>query len=745
VLLFSSVAFNILDAPPFRALLRKWMPGVKRIPSRRAMSGPVLQRLLAILTTNAKLAYSKGSYVSLSFHGWKSTANRKLLGMITELVDMSTGKVAVDFRGTREITALAETTGLIVGQVELELAKALSDNDYLPPLSSGGRDSACASVLTSIVRDSASCNVGAKLEFSRRFPSIVMVACMALQLNLLTVNIVTHPALKSAAGQCSKVVMFFKQSTKYRGLLEELMTVTLGHIMSLVQRGETRWLSHHGVVQRLLKLKPALVAFRDRYHSDRALRSTANGATVVELLRSPRFWDQAELVSHLLRPIVVELGIIERRNGNLSDVCATFGRLFAYFQQLKRETAATAADGTVIASLFAVAADPTMTAVTHQVCGSALGHLQWRQNRYYDAPLLAVAHLLDPKRHTAGLTCGKGGVAERSNLLRLFLALARRFGPPEDKTVSTDACDETFKTVAAFSRYLEGGSKELLMYNDQSGGAERIGAVHMWQLCSTFAGTALSEVAKRLLSIPAHAAEMERVWSQMGAANSPVRNRLTTDRLTDMTRVVVHMHSETEAGKLAPRETFEPGCLMPGFHGRRVADDGAAAVGVVVGGGGQMGRAADASEQDAWGDALDAIGEFGSSHLFHGVDEEGEVNIDDDLEEIGRKLQAILEEESLSIVDGVGEPAGVGAGGRETGASAAVKTTEDLVRLVSAFVSGADSGRHGEGDREDLQSWKANVPVLLRDMFDTEWYLGNARLVNQLEQQNTREGVSAEA
>jgi len=446
VLLFSSIAFSILDAPPFRAL-RKWMPGIKRIPSRRAMSGPVLKRLIAILTTNAKSVYSKGAYVSLSFDGWKITANRKLLRMITGLVDMYTGKVAVDFRGTRDITALAETTGLIVGQVELELAKAQSDNDYVPPLSSGGRDSECASVLTSLVSDSVSCNVGAKLKFSRRFPSIVMVACMEHQLNLLMANIVTHPALKSAAGHCSKVVMFFKQSKKYRGFVEELMTETLGHIMSLVQRGETRWYSHHGVVQRLLELNPALIAFSDRYHSDRALRSTANGATVVELLRSQRFWDQTELVAHLLRPIVVELGIVERRNGNLSDVCATFGRLFAYFQQLKRETAATTADGTVIAPLFAVAADPTVTAVTHQVCGSALVHLQWLLKRYYDAPLLAVAHVLDPTRHTAGLICGKGGVAERSNLLRLFLALARRFGLPEGKTVSTDACDEAYNRL----------------------------------------------------------------------------------------------------------------------------------------------------------------------------------------------------------------------------------------------------------------------------------------------------------
>jgi len=47
VLLFCSIAFNVLDAEPFRILFRKWMPGRKVLPTRRAMSGTVLQRLLA--------------------------------------------------------------------------------------------------------------------------------------------------------------------------------------------------------------------------------------------------------------------------------------------------------------------------------------------------------------------------------------------------------------------------------------------------------------------------------------------------------------------------------------------------------------------------------------------------------------------------------------------------------------------------------------------------------------------------
>jgi len=132
-MLFSRISYNLLESPLFRSFIRKWMPGIKNIPTRHAMSSTVLERLLGSLSAAVKTVYSKGAFVSLSFDGWKSGGGRKLIGMLAGLVSKNTGEVSVDFSGTSDITALAETSELVVSQDELELERARADNDYLPP------------------------------------------------------------------------------------------------------------------------------------------------------------------------------------------------------------------------------------------------------------------------------------------------------------------------------------------------------------------------------------------------------------------------------------------------------------------------------------------------------------------------------------------------------------------------------------------------------------------------------------
>lgn len=94
--------------------------------------------------------------------------------------------------------------------------------------------------------------------------------------------------------------------------------------------------------------------------------ATVNRSNVVDLLHSARFWVMAEHCSKLLRPIVIYIGLIERCSSNVADVCESFGQLLAYFQPLKAETVALAANGaTALAPLFAVAADPIVTAISN--------------------------------------------------------------------------------------------------------------------------------------------------------------------------------------------------------------------------------------------------------------------------------------------------------------------------------------------------------------------------------------------
>ena len=484
--------------------------------------------------------------MSISFDGWKNVAGRKLLGVLALLFGQPSGTVMVDFLGTTDITELPETTDLVALEVERALESARVANSFLPPLPSGTRDDSCPSVLTSIVSDSASCNVGAKKLLAQRWPTVIMVACFAHQLNLLTPHIITHPLLLAVAAKGAKVVLLFSQSTKWRKLLEVCMDDVLGRRWEIEKRGETSWYSHFGMVNRLIKLKPALEAFAHTYNNDRALRLTRNGGVVLEMIRSQEFWDQTDLTARLLRPIVIEIGVIERRSSNLSAVCASFGRLFAYFTQLKNETAASAFDASAsLVRLFPVAADPAVTDMAHSISVSLLRQLQWRWKRYYDAPLLVLSHVLDPTRHTAGLLTTDTSWASHKGLLQMFLALASRFGLPRRNRDAATTEDVACRTAQLFLGDVGNGPHSLLAFNlgSPTAGNDRVAAMVMWRLTSALEGSVVADVALHLFSVPAHAAELERVWSGMGLANTPLRNRLDTDRLTDMTKVVLQMRA----------------------------------------------------------------------------------------------------------------------------------------------------------------------------------------------------------
>ena len=111
--------------------------------------------------------------------------------------------------------------------------------------------------------------------------------------------------------------------------------------------------------------------------------------------------------------------------------------------------------------------------------------------------------------------------------------------------------------------YVGDSPHSLLAFNlgSPTAGNERVAAMVMWRLTSAFEGSVVADVALRLLSVPAHAAELEWVWSGMGLANMPLRNRLDTDRLTDMTKVVLQMRAAL-AKEAAPRQTVSPGSRM---------------------------------------------------------------------------------------------------------------------------------------------------------------------------------------
>ena len=261
------------------------------------------------------------------------------------------------------------------------------------------------------------------------------------------------------------------------------------------------------------------------------------------------------------------------------------------------------------------------------------------------------------------------------------------------------------KSLQALSTYLDGGDKALLAFNLPPDGRTRISAVRMWRLCQTFSSTLLPKVAQRLLSVSARAAELERVWSGMALANTPIRNRLSTDKLTAMTQIKIHLRTQLEVDA-KPRRTYQPGCFVP--------DTGT-----------ETPRNNDASSVDQDEDYID---KSGMATLDADAAKQEDAYVD--LDKICTELAATLLEKEQHLAGGVGAASAEEPMQKETDADTAAA---ELLRAVRGFVRGGDRGEAVDGavagalPRRQSPGWSADTTTILRDFFDVAWYLSDAR------------------
>jgi len=461
VILYCNISFNCMQSPPLVAFFLKWIPGLQRVPSPRDLSGNILEEVYGSVRDAAAKVYQKGVHVVLTIDGWKSRSGTKLLGVLLHNTRLSDGMVTTDLHSTVDITGLAET-GHLVQDV---LQKVLDDGQAHASFSVAGVtgvDQVHTSTAIGVVSDSASPNVAAKKALVTKYPALIASLCYAHQINLMMGNILTHPMMRAVAAQCCILMAFFTRSTKYMGRLQLLMEKIMCRRLGFIKKGETRWYSHHGMVRRILQLMPALVEFSNTFVMDEELRQADKGARVVALLHNSRFWERASIMRTLLRPLVVELGVIERRASNFADVASSFGRLFAFFSSMKNTTSSLMPDGAVaVAPLFSVPSDPTPRALTHLLAGTILKHVQWRFTFYYEAELLVLAHALDPSRHLQGLRHLSGDYSSKEALITKFMALCLRLGLPTEGNINQNpnALAETIQTAMD---YFDGGPRPLL-------------------------------------------------------------------------------------------------------------------------------------------------------------------------------------------------------------------------------------------------------------------------------------------
>jgi hypothetical protein len=149
-----------------------------------------------------------------------------------------------------------------------------------------------------------------------------------------------------------------------------------------VVEGETRWYSHFGLLNSLFRAKPALLQYRESMQSDDHLflkaKSQAKMEKLLNSLGSVTFWTQLELIAELLRPLTIEIGVVERRGTGISDVAQSFGRYWAFLEKQRRE------------SFQRFSRFPGLL-------DDLLERWRWRMNVYYEIDLLILSIALDPR------------------------------------------------------------------------------------------------------------------------------------------------------------------------------------------------------------------------------------------------------------------------------------------------------------------------------------------------------------
>ena len=171
-------SFIMLENEDIRRLLTLFHPSAA-LTRRTKGSKTVLNCLYADERSKVAALYTSGCYISLSLDGWRTPSSEKWLCFCLFLRLSRNGDVTLDVSRFEDVTFLAETEEYVSEEILKEL-HCLSE-----------KIQSSVSTISSVVSDSAPCNVGARGLFSLKFPELCFNTWFSHQLNLMAGKVST--------------------------------------------------------------------------------------------------------------------------------------------------------------------------------------------------------------------------------------------------------------------------------------------------------------------------------------------------------------------------------------------------------------------------------------------------------------------------------------------------------------------------------------------------------------------------
>lgn len=498
----TNTALNVLSNPEYLKAFQMLNPSFQ-LCGKTSFRTTVFERVSKEERKKVHSVYAGGCYISLSMDGWVTPGHRKWLGVCAISKSIQNGKSTIDTRRFEDISLESENEVVVTRELKAEI------NDVLESIEAGSNKS----ILGSIITDSHKPNVAAKRKLASLFPNLLFLPCHAHQLNLFAGNILTHRTTKSIVGNAIDLINYFHSHPKQKALLQDIIQKSTGTQLEFVQYGNTRWYSHYQMILRLFKAKPHLEEYKRSIQDKDPILKKKIAAKALDTIGATSFWFKLNLISELLRVIVIEIGKSERRTANLSDVVESFGRIWAFLLNIY----------TYQSSRFECFPG---------LLNDMLVRWKWRLNIYYDVKCLVMAHVLNPRLGMRGLN---QAVFNKRKVYNFLQNIADQVDPGLSK--DSGKREKLARKFVLYLQQITDGEYSVSQTTD---------LFSYWSCQSEIefqSATFLRKVAMFVFSVPASSAGLERIWSSCLINLTSRRRRLKKDKVlktiqikTDITR-----------------------------------------------------------------------------------------------------------------------------------------------------------------------------------------------------------------
>ena len=329
---------------------------------------------------------------------------------------------------------------------------------------------------SAVITDTASVMKAAWRIIEESYPNIVCLGCNSHVMNLLISDILKIDQIKSVVENAKKLVNYFKGHIQAAAKLKRIQKENYSKEIALVLPALTRWGTHLACFQSLQNsktaLEQALMDVKIRQNMDLTLRAH---------ILSDDFWEDLNIITKIMEPMVSALKLFESDTSILSTVYSYFKKVMDQINQIDCNFS-----------------DKLQELITNR----------WE---YTYHPIMMTAYMLDPQF----LEESKNNGIESTGYAEFTTFINKKFNQEE--------AVELFAELVNFRNKNSPYDNEIIWKS-----ANILNSSLWWQSWST---SKLQQLAIKVLSIPTSSAAAERNFSTFGFIHNKIRNRLKNDRV----------------------------------------------------------------------------------------------------------------------------------------------------------------------------------------------------------------------